>query len=140
MTMTDLEGRVTNIEYELQQLRAQNQATAFMAGESTSKSQAAGHLHVLVLRDLKEVRAQQHAHTLTLAEHSKALEGLTERAERLELRFDGLETRFDGLETRFDGLETRFDGLETRFDGLERTVNEHSVALAEILQIVRKLN
>lgn len=111
MAMPSLEQRVSTLESDVRDLRAQTQGWAEYAVSADRKAGAAGQMLSLLHRDVTAIREQ-------LTEHNK--------------RFDALEGRMDALEGRMDALEGRMDALEVRMDALEARVSAVEAELRSV--------
>ncbi|MEV6982115.1 hypothetical protein AB0M95_12755 [Sphaerisporangium sp. NPDC051017] len=127
-------------------MRDQAVAASYVAGQASGRAEAASGLYMAVVDDLKGIRVQQNLHTVTLAQHSKILDGLattvhehTRTLEEHTKKLDGLTTRVDGLTATVGGLTTTVDGLATTVGGHTKKLDEQGTKLDEILDIVRTL-
>ncbi|MEU9889865.1 hypothetical protein [Sphaerisporangium sp. NPDC051011] len=76
MSSTELELRIAEVESMLGSVRDQAVAASYVAGQASGRAEAASGLYMAVVDDLKGIRVQQNLHTVTLAQHSKILDGL----------------------------------------------------------------
>ena len=115
-TPEDIESRLSAVEREVAQLRAQQGLTASDAAAARVLAAGADH-------DVSEVRAELRAHTSALNALRETQLEQGRRLDRMDGRFDRMDGRFDGMDGRLDALESRMaDGFATVGAGMAQIV------------------